>query len=69
MNELKISTNLEKISLNEETNYRLVEIVKIEDYLEQEIKYQQNLTNKLRKYLTCLDYTDKILAVFLRVFS
>ena len=69
MNELKISTNLETISLNEETNYRLMEIVKIEDYLEQEIKYQQNLTNKLRKYLTCLDYTDKILAVFLRVFS
>ena len=69
MNELKISTNLETISLNEETNYRLMEIVKIEDYLEQEIKYQQNLTNKLRKYLTCLDYTDKILTVFLRVFS
>ena len=69
MNELKISTNLETISLNEETNYRLMEIVKIEDYLEQEIKYQQNLTNKLRKYLTCLDYTDKILIVFLRVFS
>ena len=37
MNELKISTNLEKISLNEQTNYRLMEIGKIKDYVKQEI--------------------------------
>ena len=46
MNELKIPTNLECnpieiISLNEQTNYRLMEIGKIKDYLEEEIKYQQ----------------------------
>ena len=41
MNELKISTNLEAISLNEQTNYRLMEICKIKDYFEQEIKHQQ----------------------------
>ena len=46
MNELKIPTNLEcnsieTISLNEQTNYRLIEICKIKDYLDQEIKCQQ----------------------------
>ena len=44
MNELKITTNLEcnsieTVSLNEQTNYRLMEIGKIKDYLEQEMKY------------------------------
>ena len=74
MNELKIPTNLEcnsieTISLNKQTNYRLMEIGKIKDYLEQEIKYQQFLTSKLSKYLTGFGYADKILTVFLTVFS
>ena len=69
MNKLKIPTNLEIISLNEQTNYRLMEIGKIEDYLEQEIKYQQLLTSKLSKYLTGFDYADMILTVFLTVLS
>ena len=69
MNELKIPTNLETISLNEQTNYRLIEIGKNEDYFDQEIKYQQLFTSKLSKYLTGFDYADKILTVFLTVFS
>ena len=69
MSELKISTNLETISLNEQTNYRLMEIDKIKDYFDQEIKYQQLLTSKLSKYLTGFDYADKILKVFLTIFS
>ena len=69
MNELKIPTNLETISLNEQTNYRLIEIGKIKDYFDQEIKYQQLLICKLSKYLTGFDYADKILTVFLTVFS
>ena len=52
MNELKISTNLETISLNEQTNYRLNEISKIKDYFESEIKDQELLTKKLSKYIT-----------------
>ena len=47
MNELKIPTNLETISLNEQTKYRLMEIGKIKDYFDQEIKYQQLLISKL----------------------
>ena len=74
MNELKIPTNLEcnsieTISLNEQTNYRLMEIGKIKDYFEQEIKYQQLLTSKLSKYLTGFVYADKILTIVLTVFS
>ena len=69
MNKLKIPTNLETISLNEQTNYRLMVIGKIKDYLEQEIKYQQLLPSKLSKYLTGFDYDDKILTVFLTVLS
>ena len=46
-----------------------MEIGKIKDYLEQEIKYQHGLTSKLSKYLTGFNYADKILTVFLTVFS
>ena len=56
MNELKIPTNLKTISLNEQTNYRLMEIGKIKDYLEQKIQYKHYLTSKLSKYLTGFDY-------------
>ena len=45
-----------------------MEIGKIKDYFDQEIKYQQLLTSKLSKYLTGFDYGDKILTVFLTVF-
>ena len=62
-------TNLETITLNEQSNYRLMEIGKIKDYFDQEIQYQQLLTNKFSKCITFFDYTDKILTVFLTVFS
>ena len=69
MNEWKIPTNLETISLNKQTNYRLIEIGKIEDYFGQEVKDQELLIKKLSKYIMGFDYTDKILTVFLTVFS
>ena len=64
MNELKTPINLEIISLNEQTNYRLIEIGKIKDYFDQEIKDQELLIKKLSKYITGFDYADKILTVF-----
>ena len=45
-----------------------MEIGKIKDYFDQEIKYQQTLTSILSKYITFFDYTDKSLTVFLTVF-
>ena len=65
---MNLSKSLETITLNEQTNYRLMEIGKIKDYFDQKIKDKPFL-NKLSKYITCLDYTDKILTVFLTVFS
>ena len=69
MNKLKIPTNLETVSLNEQTNYKLIEIGKNKDYFDQEVKEQQILIKKLCKYITGFDYTYKILTVFLPVFS
>ena len=42
MNELKIPTNLETVSLNEQTNYRLIEINRIKSYFQSEIREQRN---------------------------
>ena len=55
--------------MEDQSNYRLIEISKIKDYFNSEIQYQRSLTNKLRKYLTILDYVNKILTVVLTVFS
>ena len=62
-------TSPEKITLADQINYRINELSKIKDYFNEEIKYQQSLTNKLSKYLTILDYFNKILTVVLTVFS
>ena len=59
-----LQTNLEPITLNEQTNYRLSEIGKIKDYFECETIDQELLIKKLSKYITGFDYTDKILTVF-----
>ena len=69
MNELKLPTNLETITLNEQKNYRLNEINEIKDNFESEIKEQETFIKKLSKYITGFDYTDKILTVFLTIFS
>ena len=62
--------NLEcKTFLEDQINYRLNEISKTKDYFNEEIQYQQLLTNKLSKYLTVFDYSNKILTVVLTVFS
>ena len=66
---MDLTNSLETITLNEKTNYRLMEIGKIKDYFDQEKQYQQDLTSKLGKYLTYLDYADKILTVILTVFA
>ena len=63
------STSLETIKLEDQSNYRLIEMGKIKDYFNEEMQYQQCLTSRLSKHLTILDYINKILTVFLTVFS
>ena len=60
---------METIKLEDQSNYRLNEISKIKDYFNEEIQYQNSLTNKLSKYLTVFDYFNKILNVVSTVFS
>ena len=62
-------TSLETIKLEDQSSYRLNDISKVKDYFNEEIEYQQSLTNKLNKYLIILDILSKILTVFLTVFS
>ena len=62
-------TSLETINLEDQSNYRLSEISKIKDYFNEEIQYQQFLINKLSKYLTVFDHSNKTLTVVLTVFS
>ena len=59
-----LPTNLETILLNEQTNYRLIEIGKFKDYFESEIKEQHLIIKKLSKSITIFDYCGKILTVF-----
>ena len=60
---------LETINIEDQSNYRLCEISQIKNYFNEEIQYQQSLTNKLSKYLTVFDYSNKIVTVFSIVFS
>ena len=61
--------SLETIKLEDQSNYRLNEISKIKDYFNEEIQYQQFLTDKLSKYLTIFDHSNEILTVVLTVVS
>ena len=59
---------MEIINLEDQSNYGLNEISKIKYYFNEEINYQQSLTNKLNKYLTAFDFLNILLTVFLKVF-
>ena len=61
--------SLETIKLEDQSNYWLNEISKTKDCFNEEMQYQQFLSNKLSKYLTIFDYSNKILTVVLTVFS
>ena len=60
---------IETINTEDQSNYKLCEISQIKNYFSEEIQYQQSLTNKLSKYLTAFDYSNKILAVVLTASS
>ena len=60
---------METINIEDQSNYRLFEESQIKNYFSEEIQYQQSLTNKLSKFLTVFDYSNKILTVVLTVFA
>ena len=68
--EMMETINLEfKELIEDQSNYRLCEISQIKNYFNEKIQYQQSFTNKLSKYFTVFDYSNKILTVVLTVFS
>ena len=54
---------INKITLSEQTKFRLSEIIGIENYFNQEINQRKSYSKKLNKYLTAFDYIDKVLIV------
>ena len=54
---------IEKTVLSEQTKFRLIEIIGIENYFYQEINQRKSWSKTLIKYGTAFDYIDKILIV------
>ena len=52
---------IEETILSEQTNFRLSEIIGIENYFYQEINQRKSCSEKLSKYVAPFDYIDKIL--------
>ena len=50
--------------MTNQTKFRLSEISKIDNYFNSEINQRKLCSKKLSKYVTTLDYMDKILIVF-----
>ena len=56
-------SNSVKISLNDQTKFRLNEINKIKHYFNSEIKETKAISKKLSKYIAAFGYADKIFIV------
>ena len=54
---------INKANLSEQTEYRLSEIIGIENYFHQEINQRKFCIKKLSQYVTVINYIDKILIV------
>ena len=57
-----LETN-DKTVLSEQTKFRLSEIIGIGNYFYQEINQRKSCSKKLNKYVTNVDYIDKILII------
>ena len=54
---------IDKTVLSEQTKFRLSEIIGIGNYFYQEINQRKSCSKKLNKYVTNVDYIDKILII------
>ena len=63
MNEWNYSIEIDKTNLTDQTKFQLKEIIKIENYFNQEINQRKSRIKKLSKYVTVFDYIDNILVV------
>ena len=63
MNKHNSISIIDTTDLCEQTNFRLDETSKTEDYFIEEINKKKSCCKKLSKYITIFDYIDKILIV------
>ena len=63
MNKCNSIQNLNAISMNDQTKFRLNEINKIKDYFNSEIQEIKATSKRLSKYIAAFDYADKIFIV------
>ena len=63
LNLIETHSDLETISLSDQTKFRLNEINKINGYFSSEILERKTMSKKLSKYIAAFDYIDKILIV------
>ena len=54
---------IDKTKLSDQTKFRLIEIIAIENYFYQEINQQKSYSEKLSKYVTIFDYMEKVLII------
>ena len=63
MNKCDSIEAIDKTILSEQTIFRLIEIIGIENYFYQEINQRKSCSRKLNKYVTDFDSINKILIV------
>ena len=63
MNECNSIDAIDKTILSEQTQFRLSEIIGIENYFYQEINQRKSCSKKLSKYVAVFDYIDQALIV------
>ena len=63
LNSIETHSNLNAISLSDQTKFRLNEINKIKDYFNSETQERKTMSKKLIKYIAAFDYIDKTLVV------
>ena len=63
MNKFSSVETTDGTNLTDQTKFTLNEIIKIENYFNQEIKERKLNSKKLSKYVAAFDYMDKILVV------
>ena len=62
MNNLSVAdTSVKHLELTDVNKYRLDEISKTGDYLNNELNERKDIIEKLNKYIVSFDYLDKIL--------
>ena len=58
MNESNSIKTIDRTKLTNQTNFRLNEISKIENYFNKEIKQRRLSSKKMSKYVVAFDYID-----------